>query len=82
MVYYALPVNYDHLVCGCLILLACTITAVHIYRGSRAEYAITLIAFAFGFGLYNVIGGYLVQSFNYNFYLTTTSKFIYYMLYV
>lgn len=82
MAYFATTVNYDHLVCGILLLLVCGFTAVHIYKGSRAEFAVTLVAFSTGFALYDIVGGYFCRVFTYNFYLTESSNFTYYLLYV
>ena len=79
--YLATPVVYDHLVCGFLLLIVCIFTAVHIYRGSKAEFAITLVAFATGFALYELIGCYVLGCITYNFYSNAVANYIYYLLY-
>mgnify|MGYP007043772292 CR=1 FL=1 len=65
-----------------LLLVACAFTAVHIYRGSRAAFAITLVCFSTGFALYDIVGCYFMRVFTYNFYMAQTVPYIYYMLFV
>jgi hypothetical protein len=65
--YYALPVDYLQLCCGLILLTISAFTGYHIYKGSRAEFALTLIAFTTGFALYDIIGGYMVGSISFNF---------------
>ena len=65
--YYALPIDYLQLCCGLILLTISAFTGYHIYKGSRAEFALTLIAFTTGFALYNIIGGYIVGSISFNF---------------
>jgi hypothetical protein len=65
--YYALPVDYLQLFCGLILLTISAFTGYHIYKGSRAEFALTLIAFTTGFALSDIIGGYIVGSISFNF---------------
>jgi hypothetical protein len=65
--YYAIPINYVQLFCGLILLTISAFTGYHIYKGSRAEFAITLIAFTTGFALYEIIGNYLIKSLSFNF---------------
>jgi len=67
MAYFALPIDYVNLFCGLILLTISAATGHHIYKGSRAEFAVTLVAFTTGFALYDIIGCYVIAVLPYNF---------------
>jgi hypothetical protein len=73
---------YDtNLVCGLLLLIAASATAVHIFKGSRSEFAIILTAYSLGFALSNIFGKFLISSCSSSVYWLWTENYVYYLLF-
>ena len=82
MTCYFSGVAYCNLVCGLLLLVAVTLTARHVYLGSREEFTVILVAFAFGFAISNIFASFVTMGCSSNQEVYWTERFIYYLLYL
>ena len=73
--------NWIGLTCGIVELCASTITTIHISRGSKSHFAYVLMAFTFGFGVYQVIQFWNIKN-NFNLYVNFCIKYLNYWCYL